>query len=208
MMFYNNSLADNLALDTRKNAATEADHAAERKIVPLIQSDYPQDSIVSEEDKSQLNARIQKDGYTWIIDPLDGTNNFVNQIPFFCSSVAVMKDRKPFIGVIYEPVLNQVYYAIQGMHSQVWRVSTGETRLLQADRQVQTLSESLLATHISARAPVTRELFDDKFFLNLSLNFKHVRSFGSGLLALAYVAVGRLNTLCKSKVIFGIRLRV
>lgn len=194
MMYYNSSIKVNMALDDRRNAATEADEAAQNKIVPLIQLKYSGERIIAEEDsKDHLVEASRLHGYTWVLDPLDGTNNFVNGIPLFCTGVGVLKDGRPHIGAIYLPVQNEVYYAIDGQAARLWRIATGETLTLSTDQQVERLNASLFGTHISSRPELAEALFADDFFLNMARQVKHTRAFGCGLLALAYVASGRLQ---------------
>ena len=192
MMYYRNSLKENITLDDRKNAATQADLAAQNKVKPIINLKYETDDIISEESHKRVEIAINNK-YTWVIDPLDGTNNFVSRIPLFCSGIGVLKEGNPFIGVIYDPVSNEVFYGIQGQQAQNWKVSSGDTIPISADSSVTKLDEALIGTHVSSRAPVTRRLFKKGFFLNVSQSVKHVRAFGCGLLALAYVASGRLQ---------------
>lgn len=194
MMFYNNSLENNLTLDDRKNAATQADKAAQNKIEPLIQFKYERDEIISEETHKNGNYyKINEKGYTWVIDPLDGTNNFVNRIPLFCSGIGLLKNGKPYIGAVYEPVSNEVYYAIDGQQTRRWKVSTGETDFAQVDKNIIKLKESLVGAHISSRPAVANKLFQNNFLLELSKRSKHIRTLGCGLLAMTYVATGRLQ---------------
>lgn len=194
MMYYNSSLKQNQALDDRRNAATRADTTAQNKILHLINMKYENEEIISEEiHKDNPRQEIKSDGYTWVIDPLDGTNNFVNRIPFFCSAIGILKHGKPFIGTIFDPVLNEVYFAIQGQQSKIWKISTGETVSISTDPQRKLLDQALIATHISSREDIAQRLFANEFFLNMSKKFKHIRAFGCGQLALAYVASGRLQ---------------
>jgi myo-inositol-1(or 4)-monophosphatase len=194
MMYYNSSLKENLTLDERKNAATGADRTAQVQAIAKITStpEYQLDKIVSEEEP-YCHVTVTPEGYTWVIDPLDGTNNFWNRIPLFCSAIGVLKDGEPFIGVLYDPIANEVYYAIDGQPAQVWRIASGETSFLSLGKIVTDPSSALLGTHISSREKAAKKMFDNDILRRVSSCCKHIRVLGCGLLALAYVATGRLQ---------------
>lgn len=92
-----------------KGIVTEIDHTAEKVIIEILQSkfDYP---ILAEE--SGKIGEI-KDSF-WVIDPLDGTTNFSRGIPFFCTSIALIKNRKVVLGVTLYPITGDIYYAEKG----------------------------------------------------------------------------------------------
>ncbi len=93
-----------------KSFVTAADKEAESTIIAHIKKHFPDHSILSEES----GAEKQDSPYEWIIDPLDGTANFVNGIPLFAVSIAVLKRGLPVVGVIYQPVGNSLYAAERG----------------------------------------------------------------------------------------------
>jgi myo-inositol-1(or 4)-monophosphatase len=194
MLYYNSTLKENLTLDQRKNAATDADSTAQVQVVSqLLNSDkYGKETIISEEEPYS-QAKVNPDGFTWVIDPLDGTSNFWNRIPLFCSAIGVLKNGKPFIGALFEPISNEIYYAIDGQPSQVWRMSTGESSFITADQRTTDPRQAIIGTHISTRPQIARKMFNSGTLSNLSNKFKHVRVLGCGQLALAYVATGRLQ---------------
>ncbi len=95
--------------DGNKGLVTETDLAADKAIVKILseESDYP---ILSEE--SGLSEKTE--GPIWVIDPLDGTNNFARSIPLFCTSVGLMQGNNSLVGVIIDPIHKKEYYAIKG----------------------------------------------------------------------------------------------
>ncbi len=93
-----------------KSFVTVADKEAETAIIAEIKKQFPEHSILSEES----GAETKSSPFEWIIDPLDGTANFVNGIPLFAVSIAVLKDGVPVAGVIYQPVGNSLYSAERG----------------------------------------------------------------------------------------------
>jgi myo-inositol-1(or 4)-monophosphatase len=194
MMYYNRALMENASLDERKNTATEADKVAQIRTISQIMGhhEYERETILAEEEPYD-HVPIAQQGYTWVLDPLDGTINFINRIPMFCSAVSVLKDAWPFIGVVFDPVQGEIYYAIDGQQTQVWKLASGDTSLVSVDQRVNEASRALLGTHISSRSKVAAELFKNDFLLTLANEFRHVRAFGCGQLALAYVATGRLH---------------
>lgn len=89
---------------------TEADLKSEKSILAILKKEFPKYNIFSEEE-----GKIEKDSeYTFVIDPLDGTNNFVLGIPNFSVSIALFYKNEAIVGVVYQPILDQTYYAIKG----------------------------------------------------------------------------------------------
>ena len=92
------------------NPVTEADHAAEKAIFGIIQNDFPNHFILSEE-----AGEIKMDSdYKWIIDPIDGTINFANGIPICCVSIGLEQDGEMIMGAVYNPFINEFYFAQKG----------------------------------------------------------------------------------------------
>lgn len=95
---------------TSADYRTKADVEAEEVIINAIEKYFPNYSIFAEE-----TGQIPKDSeYTFVIDPLDGTNNFVLGVPVFTSSVALMKGKETIYGVIHYPINGDLYYAVKG----------------------------------------------------------------------------------------------
>ena len=99
------------------NLVTEADHAAEKAIINIISQDFPEHNILSEEAGDVLITGRQNgvdSEYKWIIDPIDGTVNFANGIPICCVSVALEHDGNIILGAVYNPNLNEFFFAEKG----------------------------------------------------------------------------------------------
>ena len=95
--------------------ATHVDEQAERAIIEIIRSRYPEHSILGEEHGMQDNDSE----FIWIIDPIDGTTNYIHGFPVYCVSIALkIKDRLE-VGVIYDPSRQELFTAIRGMGSQL-----------------------------------------------------------------------------------------
>ena len=93
------------------NPVTEADHASEKAIFEVIKNDFPDHFILSEE-----SGEIKMDSeYKWIIDPIDGTINFANGIPICCVSIGVEHKGKIIMGAVYNPLMNEFYFAEKGL---------------------------------------------------------------------------------------------
>ena len=91
---------------------TEVDHASENAIIETLLHAYPGHGILAEESGSQHGARDSE--YVWIIDPLDGTTNFIHGFPVYCVSIALSVRGKIEQAVIYDPTRNDLFYATRG----------------------------------------------------------------------------------------------
>lgn len=159
---------------------TCADIESEEAVVSLIKRHFPKHNFLAEEN---TYARTDSE-YTWVIDPLDGTNNFACGLPIFCASVALVHKDKVVAGAIYDVTRNELFYAQKGkgafLNGKPIRVNRAAT-----------LKKSLLITgfYYSRGKEVVETLDAIKQFL-----FKHIlgiRRLGSAALDLCYVACGR-----------------
>lgn len=162
---------------------TDIDQKVEKEIIGIIQKAYPSHSILGEE-----NGEItgKEDDYVWIIDPIDGTRNFIHGFPQFAVSIAVSYKGKIEHGVIYDPVKQELFSASRGKGARVndrrMRVSTRKT-----------LEDCLLGTGCpSDRSPKLIEAYTDSLKAVIPL-CGDVRRAGAATLDLAYVACGRLD---------------
>jgi myo-inositol-1(or 4)-monophosphatase len=94
-----------------KELVTNIDLASEKLIIDIIQEKFPRHNLWSEECGS---LKKTDSGYEWFIDPIDGTNNYINTLPFVGVSIGLMYNKKPRLGVVYFPMLNQLFYAEKG----------------------------------------------------------------------------------------------
>lgn len=95
------------------NLVTEADHASEKAILNCIKKEFPDHYILSEE----AGEIIQDSNYKWIIDPIDGTVNFAHGIPLCCVSIAIEHHSEIVMGAVYNPVMNELFFAEKGKGS-------------------------------------------------------------------------------------------
>ncbi len=164
----------------RNDYVTEVDRAAEGEIVRVVRHAYPNHAIHAEE-----SGKTSGDDYEWIIDPLDGTTNFLHGYPQFCVSIAVRRKDKIMHAVIFDPLRNELFTASRGggahLNDHRIRVS-GTLRLRQA----------LIGTGFPFKA---LERIDDwiAIFRDVLIKTSGIRRAGSAALDLAYVACGRFD---------------
>lgn len=94
----------------RHGLVTDADRAAERVLFGSLTRAFPADGILAEEG----HRRVTRSGYTWVIDPLDGTQNFVSHVPVYAVSVALIVNGTPVLGVVGSPATQELFTAITG----------------------------------------------------------------------------------------------
>lgn len=167
---------------TPGDLVTEADRESEDLIIKMISKEYPSHVILSEE--AGIHEAKNKD-FLWVIDPLDGTTNYTHMFPMVAISIALYEKGQPLAGVVYNPILNEMFQAVRGqgatLNQDAIHVSS-----------VSSLSKSLLATGFSYDR---RETDDNNFaeFCHLTNSCQGVRRAGAASLDLAYVACGRLD---------------
>ena len=159
---------------------SEVDHQAEQVIISTIQKAYPSHAILAEE-----SGQHEGDEYQWIIDPLDGTTNYLHGIPHFSVSIALREKNKLQLGVIYDPLKEELFCAIRGDGA------TLNNRRIRVSKQ-RDLPGSLIGTGLPYRAD--QEL--DIYLATLKALLQEttgIRRAGSAALDLAYVAAGRFD---------------
>lgn len=162
---------------------TEIDQRVEREIISIIQKAYPNHSIQSEE-CGEITGK--DDSTVWIIDPIDGTRNFIHGFPQFAVSIAVSIKGKIEHGVIYDPIRQELFTASRGKGAKL-----NDRRIRVSQRK--TLEDSLLGTGCPVRhsKPLV-EAYTNSIKAILPL-CGDVRRAGAATLDLAYVACGRLD---------------
>ncbi len=169
-----------VTLKSKNDFVSEVDLLAEQEIIKVIRKAYPSHAILAEE--SGLRAG---DEYQWIIDPLDGTTNFLHGFPQFAVSIALAHKGKLEHAVIYDPMRQELYTASNGggarMNDRRLRVTT-----------LKGLDGALLGTGFPFRKTEQLDAYL-KMFRELTLLSAGIRRPGSAALDLAYVAAGRLD---------------
>lgn len=159
-----------------KSIATQADEEAEKIIIEIIENAYPDHAILAEESGHQDTGSQ----YLWIVDPLDGTQNFVNGIPIFATSIAVVKNNEPIASVIFNPVTSSLFAAEKGSGA-FWNDQRIKVSSQKADAGMITIGTSA--------KPEDKDLVRRCFF-HARDYFKSVRYLGSAALELCYLARG------------------
>lgn len=163
---------------------TEADIAAEELIIDRIQSHYPLHSILAEESGETVQEGSSRTDWKWIIDPLDGTTNYAHGYPCFCVSIAVEQAGTLEIGVVYDPMRNEMFAAERG-HG-----ATLNDRRIRVSN-VEELNQAMMCTGFPYDVRTRPDFARD--FTNFTLHSQAVRRDGSAALDLAYVACGRFD---------------
>jgi len=168
--------------ESLRDIVTEVDKYAEKKIIEVLK-DNSNNSILAEE--SGKIPRKDEKGY-WIVDALDGTVNYVNHIPFYAVSIAFVEDVFPSVGVVYNPMSNDLYYGAEEIG-----VCKNHTKIKVRDRKPE---ESLFAVAFSGKQyePTTRS---EEFLMFEKVNdsTRGCLRTGSAAMNLSYVAEGRLS---------------
>lgn len=177
---------DKLLVSEKKpnDYVTEIDQKAEQAIIAVIRKAYPGHAILGEEGGEV--SGVTGNDYTWIIDPIDGTRNFIHGFPQFAVSIAVSHKGKIEHGVIYDPVRQEIFSASRGKGAQL-----NDRRIRVSARK--NLEECLMGTGCPARhSPECVAAYTDSIKTMLPL-CGDVRRAGAATLDLAYVAAGRLD---------------
>lgn len=155
---------------------SNADEESEKAIISIIKQKFPNDSILGEESGAEGAGDRQ-----WVIDPLDGTTNYIHGFPIYCTSIALCVRGQPVVGVIAAPSIGEEYWAITGRGSY-----SSSNRMKVSSRPL--LKESLLVTGFSLEAKLNAE--EIKVFSRVMDSCRAVRRPGSAALDLAWVAEG------------------
>jgi myo-inositol-1(or 4)-monophosphatase len=175
-------------LDTLKIAekrpndfVTEVDQRVEQEIISIVHKAYPSHGFLGEE-----GGEVKGDDYQWIIDPIDGTRNFIHGFPHFAISIAVTYKNKIEHGVIYDPNRQELFTASRGKGAQL-----NERRIRVSERK--RLEDCLLGTGFAYRHSGRDHQVPGKIFQSMVPLCGDVRRAGAATLDLAYVACGRLD---------------
>jgi myo-inositol-1(or 4)-monophosphatase len=164
------------------NLVTEVDHACEELIVSGIAAERPGDAIVAEEGRG---SEREDATWRWVIDPLDGTTNYAHGYPRFCVSIGVERRGERAVGVVYDPLLDELYTAVRGEGA---RRNGRPIRVSGTGR----LHEGLIATGFAY--DVHKSPADNlDHFAAVVKSARAVRRDGSAALDLCYVACGRFD---------------
>ena len=177
---------DDVTEKRENDMVTVVDFASQEKIVAMIRKEFANDYILAEESPDKdINEGVSMGSRRWIIDPLDGTTNYIHAYPMFAVNIALEVDGRVDLGVTYDPMRDELFSAVRGggahLNGRPIHVSGIEAK-----------NRTLLATGFPFRA---RQYLDDylktfRYFFN---NARGLRRGGSAALDIAYVAVGRVD---------------
>jgi myo-inositol-1(or 4)-monophosphatase len=173
---------------SRADLVTDADHASQEVVKQSLLAAFPDHHFLGEEDavgKSPQDTRPPADAPpTWVVDPLDGTSNYVHDVPAYCVSVGLWAGGRPVVGVIHDPRLNEVFTAATGLgaflNGNPIRVSG-----------VPSLRDGMISTGFPA--DYARQVRNLGAWAKVTAHAQSLRRTGSTALNLAYVAAGRFD---------------
>jgi len=165
----------------RGNFLSEADLLSEKRIIGILEDEFPGCTFISEESFSKNSPGA---GLTFIIDPLDGTNNYCFGMPYFCTNIALIQDNEVTLGLVHDPLREETFWAEKGKgaHLNKEKISVSSRTSLQ---------ESLLGFDFGYSEPHGREVLNT--VMSLWPGVHSFRALGSSSLGLCCVACGRLD---------------
>lgn len=173
-----------------KDLVSEADLASQEAIRVVIRKAFPDHDFLSEEDAADRRSKglnplgERTSAYRWIVDPLDGTTNYIHHLPGYAVSIALEHDGELLVGVVLDPLSRDCFVAERG------KGATLNDRRLNTSN-CQELEKALIAVSFSPH--VSRESPEIKRFVEILLASQSIRRMGSAALNLSYVAAGRLD---------------
>ena len=167
---------------SKRDVVTNADFASERLVIDAIRERYPADALLAEESGAHTGrgrAATAPNGRTWVIDPLDGTVNYANGIPFYCVSIGLVENDRPVVGVVLDPARDELWDATADGPARLDGTPVGASTK-------DALSDYVVSLAVIGRGGLSRER-------RIAREIRIHRRMGSAALALAYVAGGRFD---------------
>lgn len=172
---------------------TEADIKTENLIFDKIKENFIEDKIISEETGENKIGN----GFTWVIDPIDGTNNFAQGLDYWAISIGILKDMKPFAGITYMPMLNKLFIAEigKGAYCNNEKIFVGSKNILKN-------SISIVDSGMKGEGELEKYLYVCK---RMCENVRNVIKYGSAVVESCYVANGKIDiTLLRTAYIWDV----
>jgi myo-inositol-1(or 4)-monophosphatase len=170
----------NITYKGEVDLVTESDRRSEELVVARLKKHFPDHGIVAEEG-ARTAARTK---YCWHVDPLDGTTNFAHGYPCFAVSIGLVEDGEPIVGVVFNPVANELFTAVRGEGAYL-----NENRIHVSP--VEKLAQSLVATGFPTH--LRKKSSNMEYYWQFTLRTHGVRRDGSAALDLCSVACGRFD---------------
>ncbi|MBU1701677.1 MAG: inositol monophosphatase [Candidatus Eisenbacteria bacterium] len=177
-----------------RDLVSETDLASEAAVTRRLERERPDDGIHAEES----SRRMGRSGRRWVIDPLDGTTNFIHGHPMFCVSIALEAEGEGRLGVIWAPYLGELFWAEKGRGGELISIrdAPGEGHPVRRKKlcvtETDALRDGLMATGFPYLQDERRNT-NIRNFENVTLKARGIRRGGSAALDLAYVACGRFD---------------
>jgi myo-inositol-1(or 4)-monophosphatase len=180
---------DNLQVETKSTATdivTLMDQRAEAFIVAQLKENRPNDAILGEEGANHTGTS----GFQWVIDPIDGTVNYLHRVPFWCVSIGLVEENtgQALAGVVYAPVLDQMYISSRGLGS--WVIEAGVAQELVVS-SCSDLSQAIVGTGFGYST--SRRASQARVLQSVLPNVADIRRLGSCAIDLCLVAAGVLD---------------
>ena len=176
--YYGKKLTATSKENIQSNYVTKADLKSEELIIKTILSEFPDHNILSEE----TGSKIGSSEYTWIIDPLDGTTNFFRNIPIFSVSIALAFKSKVILGLVYNPITEEMFFAQEGT------TSTLNNKIIHISNKNK-LQSSIVSQSFDYSIAKRKDNF--KNIKNIFFKIEGFRLYHSTAIELCYVACGR-----------------
>jgi myo-inositol-1(or 4)-monophosphatase len=178
-----------------KDLVTDADVAAQKVIFDYLMSQFPTHCFLGEEsdglDTTVLLDQLPPDTWCWVVDPIDGTANYVHRLPNFAVSIALVRGNRSYVGVVYDPMADEMFSAIY--QNGAWLNDAP----IRASR-CESMEQALIAASFPPN--VQRESIEVKQFIEVLVQAQSVRRLGSAALNLCFVGCGRLDGYWAGKV--------
>ncbi len=177
--------------------ASNADIESEKMIISEITKKYPSHFILAEESAFKLFKGemtrykfLKEKEWVWIIDPLDGTNNFLNGLDYFAVCISLVHFGVPLLGVVLRPATGECFFAIKGKGARVQNIfSDSRAQEIKKKHKAKKLKDSLLVTGFTTeKGPMFEHEF--KLFKHMVGKSRGIRRMGSAALDLCYVSKG------------------
>jgi len=179
--YYNKIETSHIDAKSDNDFVTFVDRESEKKIVTILKENFPSYHIMAEEEEWDNNS----DEMQWIIDPLDGTNNYIHGFPVFAVVIALEVKKEIVLGVVYDPVRNEIFWSEKGKGAYL-----NDKKLKASENSI--LKKTLVATGFPFRWREYEAVYM-KCFKNVFDNVSDIRRTGSAALDICYTACGRLD---------------
>jgi myo-inositol-1(or 4)-monophosphatase len=175
--------SDQIILKGKNDLVSYVDRESEKKLKIILNQAFPEAEIIGEETNTGFDHI--DNGYYWVVDPLDGTTNFLHHLPIYAISIGLVKDKQPILGIIYDPSRKEFFYAEKGKGAFL------------NDERIHTSNESSISNSLFATGFPYYDFKDlDKyieFLKHLMKNSHGLRRMGAAAIDLAWVAAGRFE---------------